>query len=100
MSDEKAQISSLVITETCERFQLAGKELVKIGRETDNDIPLSNDPFTSRHHALITCKDNAYFLEDSGSNNGTLLNGVSVDQPMRLSLGDEVVIGRTRFRVE
>lgn len=45
-----------------------------IGRRTTNDIHLDNLA-VSGEHAVIVKKDHAYYLEDLGSTNGTIVNG-------------------------
>jgi pSer/pThr/pTyr-binding forkhead associated (FHA) protein len=56
----------------------------------------------SRRHARIFEQDGHYFLVDTGSLNGTRLNGKAVDQQAaRLRHGDEVCFaGQLQFRVE
>ena len=54
-----------------------------IGREDGNDVVLLANTVSSRH-ARIFWKDGAFFLEDLGSRNGTLLDGIQVTEPQRL----------------
>src|SRR5512139_352611 len=72
------------------------KEKTTIGRSEDNDIPLA-DPFSSGHHVLITCTDEGYRIRDSGSKNGTFLNGKKVAGETDLKKGDEILVGSTRI---
>src|SRR5690606_24137071 len=68
---------------------------VRIGRETDNDLVLT-DLLVSRYHARIDTTGYGYQLVDLGSSNKTFVNGVPVTTaPLRD--GDLVTIGRTRF---
>ena len=53
----------------------------------------------SRRHALVTLGDDGLVLEDMGSKNGTLANGVRI-QRTRLRPGDEVRVGPVTLRVE
>jgi pSer/pThr/pTyr-binding forkhead associated (FHA) protein len=64
-----------------------------IGRE-GCDITVS-DPDVSRRHAKVSIDDEQLSIEDLGSTNGTFVNGERIDQPRRLSDGDEVRIGAT-----
>jgi len=64
-----------------------------IGRE-GCDITVS-DPDVSRRHAKVAIDDGQLSIEDLGSTNGTFVNGERIDQPRRLSDGDEVRIGAT-----
>ena len=70
---------------------LDGPQLT-IGRKPDNDEVIDN-PAVSGHHARIIKEGNAFFVEDSGSTNGTFVNDVKV-QKQQLKNGDRVAIGK------
>ncbi|HVQ31917.1 MAG TPA: FHA domain-containing protein, partial [Vicinamibacteria bacterium] len=53
----------------------------------------------SRRHAFVALDDDALVLEDMGSKNGTLANGVRI-QRTRLRAGDEFRVGPVTLRVE
>ena len=53
----------------------------------------------SRRHAFVALHDDGLVLEDMGSKNGTLANGVRI-QRTRLRAGDEVRVGPVTLRVE
>jgi hypothetical protein len=54
----------------------------------------------SRHHARIARgAGGVYYVEDTGSTNGTTVNGVTVRAPRALGDGDEIGIGATRLVV-
>ena len=65
-----------------------------IGRSADNDIVLSED-IISRKHAVLEWIDNVLYITDSGSTNGTLVNGTPIEPQARIALkdGDELSIG-------
>lgn len=67
-----------------------GRALV-VGRDPEADISVV-DPSVSRSHARIECVGDAVTVTDLGSTNGTLLNGLRVEQAT-LGLGDEVCLG-------
>lgn len=69
---------------------------VTIGRAADNVIPLS-DPFCSGRHAVVRRGESGYVIEDSGSKNGTYLNGRRIEASEPLATGDEVRIGGIRI---
>jgi Mg-chelatase subunit ChlD len=73
-----------------QRFSL--KPDTRLGRAADNDIVL-RDPQSSRHHAVINFIGSEYVIADLGSANGTLVNGVRINQPCALRHGDVVAIG-------
>jgi phosphoserine phosphatase RsbU/P len=62
-----------------------------IGRSSGNDLILSNMG-VSRYHAELALQKGEYFIRDLGSKQGTLLNGIKVEQS-RLTEGDRVQLG-------
>ena len=105
--------------------KLAGKayefhdlERCLIGRAKDCEIRLPNEPeylTASRHHCLLDIDPPAIRVRDSGSRNGTLLNGMQIGRPKSwhlapevdsqpcffydLSEGDELTVGSAVFEV-
>jgi hypothetical protein len=73
--------------------------LTSLGRAPTNTVILE-DSFASGEHALITLRDGQWWLEDRGSSNGTLLNGYRVEEPVVLSAGDIISIGRVALKLE
>ncbi|GAB4332016.1 MAG: hypothetical protein Kow0099_03650 [Candidatus Abyssubacteria bacterium] len=67
-----------------------------IGRSPQNDVVVSDETVSS-FHATVSLLNKAHFLEDTGSANGTLVNGVRI-QRKRLRDRDEIQMGNTRFR--
>ena len=82
-----------------ERFEVDSTPLT-IGRSGDNDIPLRGDQFASAHHARFEPRGDGVWVEDDGSTNGTYVNGVRLDAPKRLAVGDVVRVGETELRYE
>jgi FHA domain-containing protein len=70
-----------------------------IGRDAGNDVVL-NDEAASARHALLEFADGEWWVEDSGSTNGTMVNGDVVRSRERLQYGDELGIGRVAMRLE
>jgi ABC transport system ATP-binding/permease protein len=68
---------------------------VTIGRDTDNDVVLT-DLLVSRHHARLEPTPYGYQVVDLRSSNRTFVNGVPV-ATAPLQEGDLLTIGRTRF---
>ena len=84
------------------RLRIAG-ELVRIGRDEENDLRL-DDPNVHRHHALIQRTSDAEFMvvDVSGvRGNGVAVNGRRLARSM-LRDGDLIELGssRVRFRCE
>jgi hypothetical protein len=69
-----------------------------LGRKEDN-ILILNDPYVSAHHVKIYVKNTDYLIEDLGSTNGTLLNGMKLEGKTFLNPGDEIKIGSILFKV-
>jgi hypothetical protein len=70
-----------------------------IGRDLGSSVVL-DDPYASVHHAVLTFRGRAWYLEDLGSTNGTLVAGAPVAGLAALGYGDEIGIGETRLRLE
>lgn len=78
-----------------------------IGRERlsprgiENDVVLSGDMTVSKGHAKISAVQGEYTITDVGSTGGVAINGEKLGQlnSTRISVGDEISIGRTIFRV-
>lgn len=71
---------------------------ITIGRSHDVDIPLA-DKMVSRIHCGISFWDDAYFVRDFKSRNGTFLNERQVDVA-RINPGDRIRVGDMVFFVE
>ncbi len=73
--------------------------LTSLGRAPTNTVHLA-DSFASNEHALITYREGNWWLEDRDSSNGTFLNGSRVREPVILSSGDLIGIGRVTLRLQ
>ena len=61
------------------------------------------DSKVSRKHARIIRRDDAYFIEDLGSTNGTFVNRgrrLLPGTPQVLNEGDEIIVGKTFLRFQ
>ena len=67
-----------------------------IGRSPDCDVFL-DDVTVSRKHAELVRRDDAFYVEDLGSLNGTFLNRRRIEEPSKLENGDELQIGKYRL---
>ena len=72
---------------------------VTVGRGNDCTLPIDDDYASTRHAEFSPGIDGAWFVEDLASTNGTHVNGERIENPTRLSVGDEVRIGRTVMTV-
>jgi Nif-specific regulatory protein len=64
---------------------------VSIGRDSSNQL-WAADPALSRRHCLVIANDGEFSIKDLKSRNGTLVNGVPVEQ-QQLRHGDQIYIG-------
>ncbi|HEX7976579.1 MAG TPA: FHA domain-containing protein [Anaerolineales bacterium] len=68
------------------------KNEMTIGRDISNDIVI-NDAEVSRKHARLIAQTGGYVLEDTGSTNGTFVNGQRLMGPHLLRPGELVLLG-------
>ncbi|MFW5871453.1 MAG: FHA domain-containing protein [Verrucomicrobiota bacterium] len=69
-----------------------------VGRQTDCDVRIE-DPSVSGHHCTIDVAEDSCTVKDSGSTNGTAINGKEI-QEQPLETGDILNVGSVRMRLE
>lgn len=83
------------------RLQQANFELKPgrwlVGRSDDCQLVL-NDTLVSRHHATFVSDEHGVSVEDLGSRNGVLVNGLRIRLRQRLRHRDVVAIGATEMQ--
>ena len=79
------------------RFSLAD-ETTSLGRTSANEIVLTSDDFASGRHARLSRHGGLLYVEDTGSTNGTFVNGRKTVGATQLRSGDTVRVGSTTFR--
>lgn len=94
LAEGSAMLVSLIGPSKGARYLLE-PEVTQIGRATTNEIFL-DDVTVSRKHAQVLKREKNYFLQDSGSLNGTYLNGELISEKP-LNDGDELQIGKYRM---
>lgn len=67
-----------------------------IGRDRKCHVVIT-DTYASQFHARVFRRDDAVFIEDMGSTNGTQLNRRKVSSPMPVNRGDTARIGKTQL---
>jgi pSer/pThr/pTyr-binding forkhead associated (FHA) protein len=72
---------------------------ITFGRGSEADIQVSDDK-VSRVHCGIRFWDDAYYLKDLTSRNGTYLNGEEISDVTRIKPGDVIRIGGIKIYVE
>lgn len=70
-----------------------------IGRAPECDLALK-DSQVSRRHARLFWRGSRLIVEDLGSANGTLVNGMPISQPFLLSENDTVQLGDSALAVQ
>ena len=81
-------LQNLVLKE----YVLSDGAKLSIGRHSENDIVLK-DMGVSRHHATVEGREQKLLVFDTGSKNGTIVNGTKVESA-ELHHGDIVKIGK------
>lgn len=83
------------------REMVLDQDLIRIGRMPDSDVNFDPevDLDASGRHAEIRSEDGRYLLIDTGSRNGTWLNGQRIKHAA-LHSGDEIEFGRGGPRLE
>lgn len=85
---------ALVLEGTGVTIPLTGGELL-VGRDPTAQV-IVDDPTVSRYHARLQLRADGLWVEDLGSSNGTLVNGVRVEGGLMQS-GDVLDIGDLRL---
>lgn len=91
-------MASLVLSfdgEMVQEYQIT-KVHMSIGRRPDNDIAIDNLA-VSGSHAMIVRRGKDLLVEDSGSTNGTLVNGKAIEKHA-LQDGDVIEIGKFHLK--
>ena len=98
VSDVAAESGALVIRSGGGRvgqsFPLQG-EWMSIGRSPEAEVFL-DDVTVSREHAVLVRRSGAWYLDDSGSLNGTYVNRRRIESH-KLEEGDELQIGKYKL---
>lgn len=69
-----------------------------VGRSANCHLAL-DDALVSRRHAVLRASESEVVIQDLGSRNGVLVNGVRITAPTRLAHGDVVNIGEHALRL-
>ena len=72
---------------------------MRIGKASNNEICITDNPVISRVHAIIRYMDNAFVIEDQGATNHTFVNGfvLKEGQVKVLSANDRILLGNEEF---
>jgi len=93
-SPQRPQHANLCVIEGAESGKVFSLDQeASLGRSADNAISIQ-DPEVSSAHARIYWENNAYILEDLGSTNHTLINGMPANKTA-LRDQDKILLGNT-----
>lgn len=70
-----------------------------IGRSPSVSIPVDDKTLSREHTQIYVQGNNAYFVRDLGSKNGTYLNNQLLRQPTQLKHGDRIRVGSATFMI-
>src|SRR5262249_19676148 len=71
---------------------------ISIGRAAGNDLVLAS-PTVSSKHARLRRENGSWVVADQKSTNGTFVNGVAAEGPVRVKDGDVVQLGEFTIRL-
>lgn len=94
MADENDNALAKIVwsdphTGATREFVLEEGATATIGRSSSNDIHIP-EQHVSRQHAVISYREGIFMVNDLGSANGTFVNGMKVEEPYPLMVGDEL----------
>ena len=72
---------------------------IDIGRSRGSHLRLWDDTRVSNAHCVITSHHDGLEIADTGSRNGTRINGVTISDPRKLCPGDDIEVGNTELTV-
>jgi hypothetical protein len=100
MSSASTYLRLEVISGVAPGSTLVVEDELIIGRHATGAGRLSEDEEISRQHARISREATGnYAIEDLGSSNGTFVNGLRIQSPRVLALGDSIETGATTLVV-
>jgi pSer/pThr/pTyr-binding forkhead associated (FHA) protein len=92
------KIQLLLKDRLIQEMPIEGDEL-RIGRMKENDLVVNNLAVSRFHAVLKTGTGGVLWIEDLGSENGTLINGTRVEGSARVCEGDDITIGKHTLRI-
>jgi tetratricopeptide (TPR) repeat protein len=81
------------------KFLVKSDSPILIGRSEDADMRITYDNYCSRKHAAVYWEENACFIEDFDSTNGTFVNDRRICGREKLKNKDIIALGQTELLV-
>lgn len=77
-----------------------GGRRINIGRAADNDLPLDHPSISKVHSAMRMNADGTIIIADTGSTNGTFVNGrrIAYGEARAIEVGDTIAFGDVEVR--
>ena len=94
---ELGQPLDLVIGTNAARHRLSRRRITLLGSRADCEVCI-DDETVSAHHAALRWRDGYYLVEDLGSTNGTVVDGVAVHRA-RVDAGSRICLGRVSIQL-
>jgi pSer/pThr/pTyr-binding forkhead associated (FHA) protein len=85
---------------TVDRVALLAEGELVVGRSPYCSLVLDNEAISRVHASFRVVEDGGVELADLGSSNGTFVNDVRVDAPVRVGRSDEIRLGKVRVWLE
>ena len=89
----------LIVTDLrgdAQKVELDVNKSIFVGRSPSNNLSFDDDSM-SRQHFVIEVEDDAFFITDLQTTNGTFLNGVRLNGKRRLEYNDVITAGHEKF---
>ena len=80
---------------------IPGGRRLQVGRATDSDLPLNHASVSKIHAALVLNREGTLMVSDTGSTNGTYINGrrIAYGEARQIEEGDVVGFGDVEVRI-
>ena len=81
-------------------FDLLFENTLAVGRSQDSEIRITNDAQVSANHCALSPQGKSILVQDSGSRNGTRVNGVPINGFLHAEPDSILGVGRTELRMK
>jgi hypothetical protein len=100
--EQQMVAANLVVLESGDTALIPGQTfelqpVTTMGRSPTSTIVVP-DGYASGEHAMLTWRDQKWWLQDLGSTNGTLLNRHLVQKSVQVNSGDVIQVGRVKLK--